>query len=148
MRPLAQMPSTTSTSRPSMGSSRSFLMRTTPEALPSAYGIGRDEVDGGGDADLTHQVGDEQAAPLSTPIRWRLLAGIVTRDLGAEARHLLLDRRLVEQHLAEAVGAARHHENRVAFRNSRDCSTSGGSASPAASASSKHCEMVRTEWSV
>src|SRR6185436_6710347 len=109
---------------------------------------GRDEVEGGGNGELAHQVGDEQRGALEHADQMKVLVGIVPRDLGAEPRHLLLDGRRLEQHVAEAVDGARHHTKRAARRNSRASPTRARSASPAASASSKHWEMVRTEWSV
>ena len=123
-------------------------MRTTPEALASAYGTVEMKSTRGGNGELAHQVGDEQRGALEHTDQVELLVGIVARDLGAEPRDLTLDGGVVEQHVAEAVDGARHHAKRAARRNSRDSPTSASVREPGGFRSSKHWEMVRTEWSV
>ena len=64
MSPLAQMPSTTRTSLPSIGSSRSFRMRTTPEAVTWPYGTIEMKSTRRRHGERAHEVGEEDRRAL------------------------------------------------------------------------------------
>ena len=77
-----------------------------------------------------------------------MLVGVVAGDLRAEPGHLVLDGRLVEQHLAEAVdGGAASGEPGGLEELARLLDEARGRRARRPPRSSKHCEMVRTECS-
>ena len=78
------MSSTTSTSRPSIGASRSLRIRTTPEESVRAVARDRHEVHLAGDGELAHQVGEEEHRALEHPDHHQVAALVVGADLGAE----------------------------------------------------------------
>ena len=100
------MSSTTSTSRPSIGVSRSLRMRTTPlERVPAPYDEIAMKSTFTGMSRCAHEVGQEDEAALQHAHHERLAVVVVARDLGGELDDPRLDRVLVEQRLVhEAVG--------------------------------------------
>ena len=79
------MSSTISTSRPSIGASRSLRMRTTPGGVGLRAVAGdRHEVDLAGDVEVAHQVGEEEHGALEHADHDQLAAGVVAADLRAQ----------------------------------------------------------------
>src|SRR6266567_6554982 len=107
-----------------------------------------DEVHGGGYAERAEEIREKDGGAFEDSHQMKRLVRVVCRDLRGEPCHLDPDRLLVEQRLAYSIADGRHHANRVAFTNSRDCSMAAASTRPEPSHSSRHCEMVRTECRV
>ena len=83
------MSSTISTSRPSMATSRSLRIRTTPEeSVADPYEATAMKSISQGDlvVDLAHQVGEEEDRALEDPDEQQRAAGVVAGDLFAQLR--------------------------------------------------------------
>ena len=100
---------------------------------------------GGGYAEGAQEIGEKDRGTLEDSHQVKRPVRVVGGDLRGEPRHLGPDGLLVEEGRAHAVADRRHHANRVAFTNSRDCSMAAASTRPEVSHSSRHCEMVRIE---